>query len=164
VTTVAVDAGEAVLTDGGPPLALVPTVLDAGVRWEAYATEGVLSTEPSLGEAEQLLAEALATTTEQLLRLDCAGFGPEIAGQLGRMRAEELANAGTLPPGHSPRAARVLTLADRLAAIAELAAASDGGATSGTTAATRSALLRDLGRATRRARAAAYNAVLEPQR
>ncbi|MDX6286576.1 MAG: hypothetical protein QOG53_2061 [Frankiales bacterium] len=164
LTSAVMAAGEGVLTYGGPPLGLVPVHAMRGVTWEVHAAEGRPVGEPTLSEAERMLTETLAATTQELLRLDCAGFGPEIADALSEMRADEKAGCGTLPPGHPPRAARVLTMAERVTAIADLASASNGGATSATAADTRAALLRELARAARRARVAAYNAVLEPSR
>jgi hypothetical protein len=161
LTTAAMAAGESVLTYGGPPLALVPCESVRGVTWEAHAADDRPPAEPTLSEAERLMTETLAVTTAELERLDCAGFGPDVMGALSEMRADERAAAGTLPPGYPPRAARVLTMADRVTAIAELAHASNGGATSATAIDARSALLRALMHAARRARVAAYNAVLE---
>jgi hypothetical protein len=162
LTTAVMAAGESVLTYGGPPLGLVPAQSPHGVTWEVHIADDRPIGELTLREAELMLTETLTATTQELLRLDCAGFGPEVAGALSAMRAEERAGAGTLPPGYPPKAARVLTLADRLTAIADLACASNGGATSMTSADTRAALLRELRHAARRARVAAYNAVLEP--
>jgi hypothetical protein len=162
LTTAAMAAGESVLTFGGPPLGLVPLASVGGVTWEVHPADDRPAAQPTLSEAERMLTETLAVTTEELLRLDCAGFGPEVVGALSAMRAEERAAAGTLPPGYPPRAARVLTMAERVTAIAELASASNGGATSATAMDARAALLRELTHAARRARVAAYNAVLEP--
>lgn len=162
LTSAVMAAGEGVLTYGGPPLGLVPMQSIHGVTWEVHSAQDQLVGEPTLSEAERMLTETLTTTTQELLRLDCAGFGPEVAGALSEMRAGERAECGTLPPGYPPRAARVLTMADRVTAIADLASASNGGATSMTSTDARAALLRELRHAARRARVAAYNAVLEP--
>jgi hypothetical protein len=164
LTKAGMAAGESVLTYGGPPLGLVPVHSIRGVTWEVHEAHDQPVGEPTLSEAERMLTETLASTTEELLRLDCAGFGPDVADALSEMRADEKAGCGTLPPGYPARAARVLTMAERVTAIADLAGESSGGATSATAVAARATLLRDLARAARRARVAAYNAVLEPSR
>jgi hypothetical protein len=68
-----------------------------------------------------------------------------------------------LAPGYPPRAVRVLELAQRVAALVEIAeeSAAGTGAVSAAQIAERDRLLRPVERAARRARVAAYNAYAE---
>ncbi len=164
----AAEAGEAVLTVGGDPLGIVPEVTSYGpasdqgayVTWRTEPVNPMWATpEPSLPEAEQELVEALCTATETLDRLDVARWRPELATALGMIRRHG-GGAEGLPPGYPPRAHRVLGLAERVGAIAALAWQDEGAAVSAAEMAAREAVLRPLERSARRARVAAYNAVL----
>jgi hypothetical protein len=67
-----------------------------------------------------------------------------------------------LPPGHPPRAVALLAQAERMHAVLQLAALSPaGGAVDASGIAARSAALRPLETAVRRARVAGYNAGAE---
>lgn len=164
LTVDAVDAGEAVLTTGGPGIGLVPHVAGDHVVWRAHPATAAPVSGLSLGDAERILTETLQSCTEALAELDVATLTPQAAEALERYRAEDRKACGSLPPGHPPRAARVLTMAERLTAIAELAALDDGAAHSSTRADRRRDLVAEVARAARQARTAAYNAVLEPTR
>jgi len=109
-----------------------------------------------------LFADAMREVTEDLLRLDVASWRPELTEALAAIRGHGRDDTHLLAPGYPARAVRVLALAQRLAAIAELAGADDGAAISGSQARIRSELLRELERSTRRAQVAAYHAILEP--
>jgi hypothetical protein len=171
VTVAATAAGEAVVAFGAP-YALLPTVTSYGpendqghtVQWEVHATADNRAAVPTLAEADHELAAALREVTSELLRLDVARWRPEAAAALQEIRDHGRDDNGVLAPGYPPRAVRVLTLAQRLSAIAELAQADDGGAVSSSEATLRATLLRDLERSTRRAQVAAYQAILEPAR
>lgn len=164
LTCDAVAAGEAVLTEGGDSYGIVPRSADRHVVWRAYPAVDTPAPATALGAAERMLTETLLSCTEELRDLDVASLTPEAAVALERYRDEDRLSAGSLPPGHPPRAARVLAMADRLIAIAELASLDDGAAVSGTKADRRRLLIDEVATAARQARIAAYNAVLEPSR
>jgi len=165
----ALDAEEAVVCHG-VALGLVPEVYEAGpdgdvhveVVWHCLAVrEAPPADVPSLGEAERELAEALRDATELLSRLDVAGSGPvaEAAVEAYRARAER--GREVLAPGYPPRAVRVLELAQRVAALVDMAGDGHGGAVSASQIAARAELLRPVERTARRAQVAAYNAYVE---
>lgn len=164
----AIHFGEAVLTVGGAPCGLLPEhiaedpdgVPGPGALWrvEPVAVRAALDL-PSLAEAERELAETMRTATEALDALEVARWRPEAADRLDAIRA----NTGgeCLAPGYPARAHRVLALAQRVNAIAELAADDSGAAYDVRGITGRAAELRPLARAARRAQIAAYNAMIE---
>ena len=164
----ALAAGEAVLTVGGPALGLVPEVVGHGpegdrlvrVAWRAAPVEpGVPADVPQLRDAERELAESLREATALLMRLDVAGGGPAVQRALEayrRRREPEL-----LAPGYPPRAVRVLQSARQVRALLALASADHGAAVSAGEMTAREAAMRPLARAARRATVAAYNAVVD---
>ncbi|HEY2831763.1 MAG TPA: hypothetical protein VGJ14_05010 [Sporichthyaceae bacterium] len=165
----ALEAGQAVLTVGGNPQGLVPSVdpVDPDgppgivVRWHV---EGVLTRAgyhlPSLAEAERELSETLREVTVALSELDLARWRPQLAEALSEIRSGT--GAPGLAPGYPGRAHRVLASAQRLAAIADLVRADPAGAAAAGSTSTRDALLRPLATAARRATVAAFNSVAEP--
>lgn len=164
-TRAAVAAGEAVLV-GSPSDAagLVPEPDDrgssyAGIRWSRYTLADAPAAGPTLAEAEQQLALTLRSTADSLVDLDVADWRPEATQALTAVRRGGDSNA--LPPGYPPRAHRVAAQAARLATISAVGLADDGGALTGWEADTRRTALRELERAVRRARVAAYNSVTE---
>jgi len=164
----ALSAGEAALTVDGSPLGFVPTpsTVDglSEVVWQAYPVTAVWGHGlPSLSEAERGLHETLREATDVLLRLDVARWRPEVADALRDLR-DGAGAEDALPPGYPPRARRVLVLARRVGAITELAVADHGAAVSAGEMAVRTATLRPLAEASRRAEVAAYNAITEPSR
>lgn len=171
--SLALDAGEAVLVTGGPPLGLVPEVWAVGpegdevvrVRWRCRPVrEAPPADVPSLGEAERELAEAMREATEVLARLDVAGSGPVAESALAAYRARAERGREVLAPGYPPRAVRVLELAQRVGALVDIARAPDeghGAAVSAGQIAARGEALRPLERTARRARVAAYNTFVE---
>jgi hypothetical protein len=165
LTNDAVAAGEAALTEGGgETYGIVPRIAQCHVVWKVYDAADAPAADLTIGAAERVLTETLLECTDELSALDVAALTPEAAAALERYREEDRRSVGSLPPGHPPRAARVLALADRLTAIADLAAIDDGAAVSSTRADRRRALLAEVATAARQARMAAYNAVLEPSR
>jgi hypothetical protein len=163
-------AGEAVLVSGAG-LGLVPEIGRYGppgdeavhVDWRCHRVDGRPGFGvPSLAEAEHQLAETLRAATEALVELDVARWRPEAAEALAAIRSHDPAEH--LAPGYPPRAVRVLAQAERLTAIVALAAEDPGAASSASAMTAREDQLRPLERAARRARVAAYNAVLEPHR
>ena len=162
----ALEAGEAALTVDGSPLGFVPSPITASssreVLWQAYPVTAVWGHRlPSLSEAERALHETLREATEALLRLDVARWRPEIADALRDLR-DGAGAEDALPPGYPARARRVLVLARRVNAITELATTHPGAAVSAGEMAVRTATLRPLFEASRRAEVAAYNAITEP--
>jgi hypothetical protein len=162
-TTAALAAGEAVTGRG---IGLVPRVTEHGseldsratcVLWTAYEVGEPMPDPITVAEAEHDLTAAVRAAASALAALDVASWRPEVAGELARVRRGITPD---LPPGHDGRAVRLLTQADRLAAVLDLARAdAPGGAVTGADARARDEALRPLATALRRARLAAYNAV-----
>lgn len=166
VSAAAVDAGECVLvaTPEGD-FAAVPEVTAFGsavepghlVEWRTTRVSpwalGVLASVGSLADAERDLREALRTATEALDALDVARWRDDAADALASLRAEPA--PGALPRDLEPRRARVLALAARLRVVVDLATADDGGAVNLWQADQRSAALRHVNHAARRAMSAA---------
>ncbi|MFF4650160.1 hypothetical protein [Streptomyces sp. NPDC001380] len=164
----ALEAGEAVLTVGGPALGLVPEVAWFGPPGDRSATvlwhcspvrEAPPADVPTLREAERELAEGLREATAVLARLDVAGAGPEALRALEAYRRR--GHRELLAPGYPPRAVRVLESAQRIAALLAIAAGGHGAAVSAGEMAARAGVLRPLERTARRAQVAAYNAAVD---
>lgn len=166
----ALDAEEAVICYGAA-FGLVPEVYEAGpegdlhveVVWRCLPVrEAPPADVPSLGEAERELAEALRDATEVLSRLDVAASGPVAEAAIDAYRARAERKREVLAPGYPPRAVRVLELAQRVAALVEIAEVDGhGAAVSASQIAARAQLLRPVERTARRAQVAAYNAYVE---
>lgn len=166
----ALQSGEAVLVSG-TALGLVPSVHAVGpagdrhveVVWSCLPVrEGPPADVPSLAEAERELAEALHSATTALVKLDVAGSGAATRGALEAYQARAEADHHLLAPGYPPRAVRVLSLAQRVAALLAIAGAPEhGSAVSASEIAARSEVLRPVERTARRAQVAAYNAYAE---
>lgn len=174
VAAPAVDAGECTLVEvDGRAWAAVPEVVTFGsvhepghlVTWRVVPTTpwalrlpGVVGTLP---EAERALREALTTATEALVGLDVARWREDAAEAIVGLRSD--ADPGwPLPAGLPPRALHVLARAVRLRGIVALATADDGGAVNLWQADQRSAALREVDHAARRAMAAATLAAGQP--
>ncbi|HET8615766.1 MAG TPA: hypothetical protein VFL94_09595 [Actinomycetales bacterium] len=170
VNVEALDAGECLLTVGGPPLALVPVVeafgsaADTGhlVRWWVHDANVPPPESTSTGDVERTLREALAVATRQL---DGLGLGDSSLGRAGADLAGRLSDvrygagpSAALPEELPARSRRLLDLAWRVHTIVELAGEDDGGAVSGWEATRRSRALEGLGAAARQAVVAALNA------
>jgi hypothetical protein len=164
----ALEAGQAVLTAGGPPLGLVPHVDVRGgpgermslVEWRAAPVTPSVAAGVDHGvtlpEAERLLREDLAATADSLAEMDVARWRPEAAERLEAVRAP-VPEADTLPPGYDGRAHRVLALARRLEAVVDLALEEPGGAQASTAVRARTGHLRALATRARQAQVAACN-------
>jgi len=150
----AVEAGAAVLL-GGAGLGLVPQQVGAGVFW--HVRQAGTPAPPDLGEADRGLRAVLREVADTLAALDVARWNPDVADALLNLRR---AGGPDLPPGMDPKAVAVATTAARCRAIVDLALRTDGAAVTGQEADTRTASLRPLDRAARRALAAACSAPL----
>lgn len=157
----ALDAGETV---GTATLGIVPDVTDyapssnpTAVIWHAYATEPPRPDPLTVADAQYELGATIRECASTLAAADVAGGGADIAEPLHEARrAGDYVN---LPPGFPSRAVALLSQAERLQAVLDLALADPrGGAVDRAGMATRSATLRALETAVRRARMAAYNA------
>lgn len=141
----AVDRGEAVLTVGGPPLALLP---EARATWSAHPVTPDTRTPMSLAEAHRAITDVMREAAEVLARLDVARWEPAAAELLAqRSRAVR----PMLPITADPQAHHLLEQGLRVAAIVDLARSGDGAAVSAGEMAARSQVLRDLDGAARRA-------------
>lgn len=159
--TAALDAGEAV---HAPGLGLVPHVTEyapssnpTSVVWQAYCTEPASPDPLDLAQAQYELSSAIRECATALIAADVAGAMDGIAEPLqDARRAGDYVN---LPPGFPARAVALLSQAERLQAVLDLALADPrGGAVDRAGIAARTAALRPLATAVRRARMAAYNA------
>jgi len=147
------EAGEAVLLPG-TGLGLVPSVVGAGVTWQA-APAAESYTVPEPGDADATLRETLLECSARLADLDVARWRPAAAEGLHALRTE---GGEPLPPGFGLRSQRVAVLAVRCLALCELALDDDGGAVSAFEAAERRDALSLLARAARHALVAACSA------
>lgn len=167
VNAAALAAGEAVLAVG-VPVGLVPEVevfgpagdRSANVLWRCYEVNDAPPADvPSLDEAERELAEGMREATLLLTRLDVAGAGPESLHALEEYRRR--GHRRVLAPGYPPRAVRVLESARRVSVLLAIAAGEHGAAVSAGEMAARREALAPLERTARRARVAAYNAMVD---
>jgi hypothetical protein len=162
-TTLATEAGEAVVADGpGGPLGLVPDVTEFGsvlepgamVEWRVQAIATPPPPAEGLGDADRLLREALREATEALAGLDVSRWREDAAERIVAVRDGGLVS-DALPPATDARLARVLASAARVRAIVELALEDDGASVTGWEATERSRALRQVDQVARRALVAA---------
>ena len=154
----ALRAGEATVFPGiaTGALGVVGEHLGEGLtRWTVFDVPAPAAPEPTgLGEAEQLLDDALRESAATLQQLDVVGHRPSAHDEFVR-RVRSRAHTAW-PRGMPQRALRVMQRTDEISEILELAAADDpGGDRSSSTASNRAAALRPLARAVRDARCAA---------
>jgi hypothetical protein len=157
----ALDAGETV---GTATLGLIPEITTytpssnpTTVVWHAYATEPPRPDPLTVADAQHDLATTIRECATALVAAEVGGGAEDLAEPLhDARRAGDYVN---LPPGFPNRAVALLSQAERLQALLDLALADPrGGAVDRTGMATRSTALRTLETAVRRARMAAYNA------
>lgn len=157
----ALEQGEAVV---GPGLGVVPELIDYSpssapptVLWQAFEIERAPVDYLSVPDAQHELTDAIRNSASALSAADVAGWIDDIADTLhDARRAGERLN---LPPGFPPRAVALLAQAERLQTVLDLAFSDPtGGAIDRTGIAARTAALRPLATAVRRARIAGYNA------
>ncbi|WP_026917902.1 hypothetical protein [Gordonia shandongensis] len=170
-TDAAMAVGEVLVVDDRPApadgpaagLALIPRGSGERCRWEAirYSTPvavDALSVDEPLGEIEYRLRGAIGDAANLLSglgggRRTAPAEVREAVGDVARRRRIDL------PPHDDPRVDRVLASADRVEAIVVLAGRGTLGDSGGELAAADTAL-RELAELSRRARAAALNAVI----
>jgi hypothetical protein len=145
----AVDAGQAVLL-GGAGLGLVPRRTGAGVTWQVSSAH--VPAPPDVREADRELRTALRDAADALATLDVARWQPDVADALMDLRRPTRL---ALPPGTDAGAVALAGSAVRALAIVALADDVEGGAVTAQESESRSAALRPLDRAGRRALAAA---------
>jgi hypothetical protein len=125
------------------------------VHWKVLPAARVPAPPGPVRAAERALAEAITSTTSELLDLDIASARPEVLALL-RDRVEEEPGPG-LGPGYPPVAHALLARAERLRALLDLAALDDGAAVTAREITRRTAALRGLSAAVRRAYESAYD-------
>jgi hypothetical protein len=170
----ALEAGECVLTAGGPAWGAVPEITEFGSEWEPghlviwrvrpvserARREGPLDGGAGLADAERELTEGLLAATTTLTRLDVAALGPDAAEQLRLLRRADLPPE-TLPSETPARTLQVLSTAGRLRAVLSLAGQDDGAAVTVFEAQERAKAFRELDVVCRHAVVAAVNAATE---
>jgi len=163
VTAAATQAGQAAVGGG---LAVVPEVVDHGagaqpvVLWRVWAVPAAAPDHLSVADAQHELAEAVRETAGALTAAEVAGSSAGAAA--GLTAARRAGDAPNLPRGFPPRAVALVSQAERLQAVLDLALLDPvGGAVDRAGVAARTAALRPLVTAVRRARAAGYNALTE---
>ena len=131
------------------------------VTWTAVSLDGARSVPPvegSLQTAAGALDLAIRDAARTLAGLDLARWHPEVPALLAGLAGP--APQPCLPPDHDPVAVQILTRAERLAAIVQLASAdAPGAAVTSAQMADRDRALRPLAIAVREAITAAYNAM-----
>lgn len=159
LTALALASGQAAV---GDRLAMVPErVGPEAITWTALPLDGARNAPPvegSLRSAAGALDLAVRDAARAIAALDLARWHPEVPALLAGLG--KAAPRPCLPPDHDPQALQILTRAERLAAIVELATAdAPGAAVTSAQMADRDRALRPLATAVREAITAAYNAV-----
>jgi hypothetical protein len=165
--TDALDAGEAVITEGAS-YGLVPSIRAFGppgdqgyfVTWNCQAA-ALPASELQLNDADQDLSKALLGAGDALEKLDVSSWRPEVATLLQDLRSGQIGEP--LPRAFSARAQTTAARGARILAIVNFALNDDGGAVSATTAQSRRDTLTPLARAARHALVAACNSLSEPR-
>lgn len=166
----ALEAGEALLsgppgTAGGLLRIAVPQVQVFGsefepgtlVDWQVWTEpvdgDGWVPPVIALGEARTDLASALSVAVDALTSMDVARWRDDAAEEIAMLAGNDLPEqiAHRIPPGLEPRRSQILGRAVRLAAIVDLAVVDDGAAVNVWQADQRTAALRHVATAARRA-------------
>ena len=157
----ALEAGEAVVAHG---LALVPEVTGyapssapPSVVWTAFVAAPAPDDAITVREAQYDLTTAIRESASALVGAGVSGSSADVPALLaGARRAGEVVN---LPADHPPSAVALLSQAERLQTVLDVALVDPlGGAVDQYGMAARTDALRPLATAVRRARLAAYNA------
>ncbi len=156
----ALESGQAAV---GRRLAFVPEALGPeAVQWTAFPLDGVPPTAPPvegpLRSVSGALDLAVGDAARTLAELDLARWHPEVPTLLASLAKGT--KAPGMPADHDPLGLLVLSRAQRLAALLDLAMAdAPGGAVNHVQAAARHEALRPLADAVREATVAAYNCI-----
>jgi hypothetical protein len=156
----ALESGQAAV---GDRLVLVPENLGSDVvQWTAFPLDGVPALAPpvegNLRAVSGALDLAVGDAARILVRLDIARWNPEVPTLLAGLARPAAGPA--LPDDHEPLAVSVLSRAERLAQVLDLASVdAPGAAVNHSQAAARDSALRPLADAVRDAITAAYNAI-----
>jgi hypothetical protein len=155
----ALETGQAAV---GRSVAFVPEALGPEVvQWTAFPLDGARvapAVEGNLRAVSGALDLAVGDAARILARLDVARWNPEVPSLVAGLA--RTTTAPGLPADHEPLALSVLTRAQRLAAVLDLALTdAPGAAVNHAQAARRDEALRPLADAVREAISAAYNAV-----
>ena len=145
------------LTSHGTPLDGTVTT----VTWTAYdVAVAPVDPGPFLHDAEHDLRLAVVEAVRALTELEVARWDPDVAEALRDLRrdARHGIDEDELPASWPPRARALLVRCRQLAAVVAVATRTAGGAVDVREAEARDRVLRELARAVRRARVAAYNA------
>ncbi len=162
--TAALEAGAAVLAVGIAAVATRPPGRLSSARelitWHAYDAENPAADPLQLEDAAYDLTAAIRECASTLSAAAVGGSARDVREELSdaRRAGERL----SLPSRYPGRAVQLLAQAERMAAVLELALADPvGGAVDRVGMSTRTDALRPLVTAVRRARTAAYNALLD---
>lgn len=156
----ALESGQAAV---GERLALVPESIGPGaVAWTAFPLDGAPPTPPpaegTLRSVSGALDLAVADVARSLVDLDLARWNPEVPALLAGLSRP--VPGPQLPEDHDPLAVSVLSRAQRLSRVLDLAMAdAPGAAVNHSQATARDSALRPLAHAVREAVTAAFNAV-----
>ena len=149
-------AGQAVVTlDAG--IGLVPSRVGAVVTWHAYRAERRPLSD--VGEADRVLREVLLRVSDDLARLDVAGWRPELADRLSNLRHRPRLAA---PDGVPARCVDLASRGLQALEIADVALAGDDGALTAHEAEERRRAIAPLAGAARRALVAASSPEVWP--
>lgn len=149
----ALEAGVALVTVGGPPVGLVPTVDADELLCTAHRTEGYGSVPPeSASDAERRLLETVTRSIAAFDELDVASWREDVADLLGTWHDQD-----PVPPEWGERARRLASRSLRVLELTDLAAQDTGGSRTSSETQARAILLRDLAGAARAAHAVAWN-------
>jgi hypothetical protein len=149
-TEQSLEHGQAVLLDGAD-WGLVPHRAGAGVVWRCEPAVSRRQV-PDPSEADTALRAAIARAASDLAALDVGRWNPDAADGLMELRRP---GDYHFPPGTTPRAVRLASLASRCRVVVELARGDDGGAVTAAEADRRRDALVPLDSAARRALVAA---------
>ncbi|WP_159622391.1 hypothetical protein [Ruania rhizosphaerae] len=172
-TSVAGEAIVAVGTAAGPTVVALPHVLEFGSAWEPGAMvtwhlrrdSGRVPVPDSAADARRSLTEALEIAIDALTRMDVARWRPEAAEQIADLASGVVPSdlARRLPERVDRRRVDLLVRAARLDAIVRLASQDHGAAVNAWQVDQRSAAMRHVATAARRAMVAATISAPAPQ-
>ena len=158
----AVDTGAALVSIDGPSVGVVahlPATPDAGQLAQPFLLAELPTTShgtappESVSELDRALLTSLSEVVDAMEGLDLARWRDDVEDLL-----RHWGEPPHMPPGTSSRAQRLAARSERILALIELASDDEGGSRTAAEMSYRASALRDLGRVTRAAHAAAWNA------